>query len=371
MAHQDVTDADVAALAEAMVRSGRVRVARLGNNVLGPEGLAYLADAVPRCPALRELSLRAANLGESGGLDAIAPALGRCTALEALDLEENDLDPGHMALVAAALPRTLRTLRLATNGIGSDDEGPAALAAALAARCPQLAALDVRSNFLRATGLARLLDPLAAACRSLRDLHLGDNNLDADGTACLVRVLPMLRASLRLLDVSGNRLTPPLLTELAQALPPDLESLYVSTNQLEGGAGAEALAAVLGHCPRLSELHAGWNALGPHGLLRLAQAVAGTALRTLHVFSTQADGPSLLALLLHGGICKLGHDFQSVPRPDRPEVARLLARNQCTQQRRATLLAIVVASARRRHTMPKLHTSIWRAVSDFLLEHRP
>ena len=160
-------DIDVEGVQTLLSSGLRLTQLRIGNNILGNEGLRAILEA-PGASALTSLDLSDNDI-DIEGISALASAEG-LSALTALDLSSNALgDTGVVALARARCSKTLESLSL--RGIAVGDEGVSALAGATLA--------------------------------SLRALHLGYNRITSEGLQILARSPTF--AGLRSLDIAHNR----------------------------------------------------------------------------------------------------------------------------------------------------------------------
>ena len=214
-----------------------------------------LAAVLARCPALRRLSLRGANVWR---WTEIALALGACTKLEEVDLSETS----HVN---------------ATGTNGADGTRNVAVWEGLA-RCPALRELDVHGCGLRmeAESLGRML----LACTRLERLNLAGNALQEDLSAepdyeedayHMHRIGLALATCGRLehLDLSRNGLDGTCV-EFLENLPlcTRLASLSLAHNRFER-VGARHVARVLERTGSLRRLDMAGNPLTVHGVCNL------------------------------------------------------------------------------------------------------
>lgn len=243
----------------------RVGVAalRLGDVGLGDGGAERLAGGLRAAQrTLTELDVswnRIGALGAEGlvaGLDR-APALGLVT----LDMDCNDLGDAGASAIASMLERrppgaaeqpeggacrSLRVLRLASNGVGP--LGAARLAAALREHGAGLAELELGRNRLGPAGAAALAGAVARPEVPLRRLGLGVNRLMDTGAEALAEALGARgqEGGLPLeLGLRGNLIGDAGAAALAKRVSSGvLVGLGLEYNKVTG-RGAEALAAGL------------------------------------------------------------------------------------------------------------------------------
>lgn len=190
--------------------------------------VARLREALPRCAALRELSLDQwsapssdaavslyAALSGAPSLDALylsmarvrsvqhtlVPMLPRFRRLAAIDLSVNGLGAQGAALLRVALPgcALLESLNLASNSLA--DAGTELLASALP-HCAALTELNLTANSIRAAGALALATHLPG-CFALRHLWLGLNAVGPRGVEHLAAALPACRCGAAALPAAG------------------------------------------------------------------------------------------------------------------------------------------------------------------------
>jgi uncharacterized protein (TIGR02996 family) len=202
-------------------------------------GYGSLGDDGIRAIAASPMTLRALGLYQSRitalGVEVLAAA-PRLAGLRALDLGDNAIGAaGIAALVAAPAARCLVTLGLVRTKLDR------AAAAAIGAAFPQLAALDLLGNSLRADGAEALLG--TGGLGALRELVLQQCRLGDAGVAHLAA--SPIATHLEVLSLRSNLLTDAAARALAKAPAPAFErlvSLNLNNNKI-GRSGQQALLA--------------------------------------------------------------------------------------------------------------------------------
>jgi Ran GTPase-activating protein (RanGAP) involved in mRNA processing and transport len=162
-----------------------------------------------------------------------------CTALETLDLSDTRLGDAGLAALLPALPRSLRTLSLAHNGL--TDDGARVLR--------------------RALGEA---DAAAPAGLVLHGLDLSWNALSSSGARALGGLLASPDCPLETLSLDWNALRDRGVKEIGEALKTNtrLKRLSLRYNGIKD-AGANGLSAGLRQNRALEELELSYNGVTP------------------------------------------------------------------------------------------------------------
>jgi len=147
---------------------------QLGGNDFGDEGVADLADALPRYASLTRLDLSYNRIYHEG-INVLAPILPKCTLLVHFSLFGNSIGDEGADKLAAALAqcRSLERLELAYNEIGN--QGAESLATVLHA-CTSLSFLGLEMNLIGDEGYFSILTELPR-CTSLVYLNLLYNEI--------------------------------------------------------------------------------------------------------------------------------------------------------------------------------------------------
>lgn len=200
-----ISCAGIAPIADAMRRgfagNGLTSLFLNANMHLGDEGLAVLAPALPR--TLRDLAFGSTGCGDRG-LAVVALELPSLSQLETLDCGGNMIGAAGWQALARVLPE-LRTLRkLWTNGSsGMGDEGAAALAPGLAAAAA-LTFVDLSHNSIGDAGAQMLLGAALAGCRRLGVMAMRGNDVSARGVAALARLSGSVAISGLRIEIGGD-----------------------------------------------------------------------------------------------------------------------------------------------------------------------
>jgi len=321
-----ITEAGCGRLAEALLPCTKLVQLNLGRNEIG-DGVALIADVLPRLPALQDVTLNHSSpelAGRESG-ERLAQALPQCTALTRLNVrgEFGSADGFPMEPVIRALPqcRALRELDLSCNtcdavaGDASASAGANMLAQSLA-RCTNLRNLELAGCRLDDATVVALGQ--ANALTGLTRLNLRLNILHWAGIGSLAQSLPQCTA-LRELELEANGNFQDIFMDIAPALAqlPALQSLHVRRFEigvigcrtfleaLRGSTSlteldmqrcgrdvrtrsgvfsiAVGLADVLGAWPRLKKLNISMCGVQDGHLRRLVEADAFTALTDLNL----------------------------------------------------------------------------------------
>ena len=241
-------------LAVALHAASRLTELHLARNMLGLENLRWITAALPRCTALRYLTLSDNRLCNSAG-PCLAGALPLLPSLEELDLSRNRLGDAFVAALAPALRhcRKLQELSLASNSL---DPASADTLSLRENHCASLRYLDLRENFLQIEGLGFFASRSFGA--GLSHLDLGRNFIrwpnDPVPQACSAQDLPHIYGLVHLLlcnNCLGNTFMRTLVRELPRCRSLELLDL---TNTHVSDAGVAGLPAVIPQCRRLARL---------------------------------------------------------------------------------------------------------------------
>ena len=172
-------------------RQGSLRVARamdsigssvenvtrwdLADNTFGDDGGAVLANALKRCPKLKDLNLRDCSLGDEGIIFVCQALIEANCPLEVLDLSGNEITPTGAKAVAGLLREvsdTLLNLFIEENELTS--KGVAIIAKVLP-KCSSLREIKLGMNECGNIG-ADALSKIASELKSLEKIEL-DNNM--------------------------------------------------------------------------------------------------------------------------------------------------------------------------------------------------
>lgn len=314
MSSNDVGDAGVAAIAEALPAVGRRGVGGGGggltelvlvDNGITEAGALALAAALPSLVKLAVLDLSGNPRMGPAGVSAIAAALraaspGVSASATSPPAGRSQAYPGSAVADPAGARRV--TSRLAEVGLGMLGGSDIALAAksggrAFGGRGPAvLASLDLSGCGAGAEGVVALAAALASTPQ-LTSLRLADNACGNTGAAAVCAAAGVVSRLTRL-DLSGNALGDPAVHELAGALRrlPALTDLGIGRNAI-GPPGVRALAGALSAraAPHLTRLDISSAALGGGAACDAAAGELSDALRGI---------PALAELDLGG--CGLG-----------------------------------------------------------------
>lgn len=284
---------------------------------------AGLAAALAVSTGLTRLSLTDCRIREAG-CGRLAEALLPCTKLVQLDLGRNEIGDG-VALIADVLPRLPVLQDVTLNKSGPDFAGRDSgerLAQALT-QCTALTRLNVRALFGSADGFP--MEPVIRAlpgCLALRELDLSFNTCDAvAGDAAATAGATMLAQSLarctnlKHLELAACRLGDATVVALGQANAlTGLTRLNLRSNPLQS-AGIGSLQQSLPQCTALRELELEANG-NQHVLIALTSALAECpALRSLHAtrFEIGKQGCREILEALRGGTSLTELDMQRCP----------------------------------------------------------
>ena len=257
-----IREAGCARLAEALVPCTKLVQLDLGGNEIG-DGVALIADVLPRLPALQDVTLNKSGpefAGRESG-EVLALALTQCTALTRLNVRAlfGTADGFPMEPVIRALPecRALRELDLSFNtvdavaGDAAATAGAGMLARSLA-RCTQLKHLELAGCWLADQTVVALGH--ANALTGLTRLNLRLNTLHWAGIGSLAQSLPQCTA-LRELEMEANGNFQEIFMDIAPALAqlPALQSLHVWRFEI-GVIGCRTFLEALRESTSLTEL---------------------------------------------------------------------------------------------------------------------
>lgn len=201
------------------------------------------------------------------------------------------------ARLAFALPQLseLRALQLSGNGFGA--AGARAFSEALAHKGHSLDELDLALNGLGSVGLEFLL----SASLKLRSLGLRGNWLASDGVEVLLELLSSCPESIEHLDLAQNRFGPQGVRRLLEGLPslPRLRTLDLAENHFAtaafAGGNFNRLASLT---PNLEELNLSACSIGSDDeVLRAVGAGLPTSLKSLSISASQLQAPQIVQLL--------------------------------------------------------------------------
>ena len=170
-----------------------LRVLRLGENDLGPDGMAALVPGLTSLESLQELNLNANRLTVRGATS-LAEALHTCTSLSSLALNFNFLDEQGTRSLAPVLGglASLTDLDLSFN-----DMGPGGVSALVEGFSNDnhvgFVRLDLAKNTLGAQGACALFPLLARSATSLAYVSLKFNGLGQQHVAMLNCLVPHAR----------------------------------------------------------------------------------------------------------------------------------------------------------------------------------
>jgi len=221
-----------------------------GNKPLRQEGGSHLAILLSRAPALLELDVGNAMLGDDG-IKLICDAISERRTnprLTSISLYSNNIGRLGVQVLANMLRcnRTLKTLDLYDNpGIG--DEGSKELARELTPRHnSSLTSLNLGSTLLGDIGTVAIAASLQHN-KHLRRLDLSFNCVGDVGTRALAAALREFNSSLTSLDISECRVSTAGSRELVRALSTNrsLLSLGMEYNPMVDGKGESDVRAAL------------------------------------------------------------------------------------------------------------------------------
>lgn len=182
---------------------------------------------------LESLSLRCTRFLVAERACGFSLGLRRLTSLSELDLSETfawyEDESGRQTMLFEGLPRSLRSLNLSYNDLGTG--GCVALGRAMP---PLLTSLDLSCCDIKVPGLlAMATEGSLSRLTALRDLDVSDNRLvGREAGVLLGRCIGGL-TGLRALSLAYNRLRVAGWRALAGSLPPRLESLCISVQGME------------------------------------------------------------------------------------------------------------------------------------------
>ncbi len=191
----DISDADAAALAEALKANHRVKELCLWHNKIGEAGAAVLVEVLmqPNC-SIQALRLCCNKIGDAG-VAALAGALMQPNcSIQVLELEDDKIGDAGVAALAGALQAnsSVHTLNLKGNQIG--EAGAAALAEALMQPNCSIQVLDLQDNKIGDAGCVALAGALQANS-SVHTLNLCSNQIaPTGGGAALAEALQANRS---------------------------------------------------------------------------------------------------------------------------------------------------------------------------------
>jgi uncharacterized protein (DUF924 family)/Ran GTPase-activating protein (RanGAP) involved in mRNA processing and transport/predicted esterase len=230
----------------------------LAGNQIGPTGMRHLCEALAHDRRVTSLWLKRNPLRPEGMIP-LAEMLRTNPRLEVLDLVNCGLlDEGLETLLGALIGpgrnTTLRHLYAGTNGVTA--RSAARLAEYLGGDCA-LESLSISCNRLGDEGL-EVIAPALARNRSLRRLSLASNRIGPRGAAALARALAE-NSSLEMLDLGFTKAT------LAVG----------EVGNLLGDEGARAIAHLLTHNRTLLSLDLLHNDISQLGVNLIREALAG------------------------------------------------------------------------------------------------
>lgn len=213
-----------------------------------------------------------------------------------LDLCKQSLGPEGCAFVVEAVwdhPH-LNTILLGTDGIGN---AGADKVATLIRHNPNLETIYLGCNLIEAAGAERLTDALKDN-QSVTSLWLKRNPLGVEGARHIAGLLRNNKI-LKILDLVNTQIGPEGLSLICETLAYEnrtLERIYLGGNQI-GPKEASSLAEVLRHNPTLQGLMLIVNDLGEKGGLILAEGLQhNTTLRDLSIGSCGLNDLALTAI---------------------------------------------------------------------------
>jgi len=171
-------------------------------------------------------------------------------------------------------------------GQGSGDQGAADLAKALLeyhskSKGEGFVSLRLRGHQVGDEGASHLAKAVEhGGSHKLHTVDVSGNRIADFGIIQLSKAVSMAN-KLRVLNLSGNKFGDTAIQELSKALPPHLEEMDLTGNEI-GNEGVKALAAVVKNHP-LKELSVGENHIGDTAATHLAEAFGeGCGLVALH-----------------------------------------------------------------------------------------
>lgn len=214
LGENDLGDEGVAIIANAVIGNTSLRLLDLRSNMITPNGALAIQGMIVASQYLLELNLSGNHLGNLG-VHCLARGLQQQTCLlEKLDLDANGIDAAGARSIALMLRsnRRLRELKIAFNSI--NDEGAAAIAASLE-RNTTLQWLSLRRNGIGNPGASALADKFPHM-NGLKELLLTKNNVDQIGISALLRGL---RSNVKLEYLSvEEKVSEPFSREIMQIL---------------------------------------------------------------------------------------------------------------------------------------------------------
>ncbi len=235
--------------------------------------------------AVRSSAVRALTVGSSKDSSFRKPNLGFVAAaclssvLQRLDVMGVELEREEVAAFAQALGMCVSLERVKFDNCGLKTESATEIISGIAkSGCKEMRSVNFHINEPGGRGGVELAEKLAEALsgsRDLRELQLYYRGVGAKGAAALGR--KVVWRNVEYLNLWGNELRDEGLSAVVDGLllhrPSALRCLVLCSARF-GPKGAEKLAQLLRHAPRLSFLYIRSNPIGP-----AAGAVLGNALR--------------------------------------------------------------------------------------------
>jgi len=155
--------AEMAYLAEVLKSCQALKVLSLSGNQLGPKGAETLAAVLPNLTSLQELRLGDTGIGDAGA-ESLATALPSLTALQRLHLMDNGIGDAGIDKLATVFPSltNLQYLRLDSNGIG---EAGADKLATVLPRLKDMQELSLADNMFSEAATKHLEEAVVTGCQ--------------------------------------------------------------------------------------------------------------------------------------------------------------------------------------------------------------
>jgi predicted nicotinamide N-methyase len=219
---------------------------------IGDEGARELLQSVAHAPGLGAAETKFGTSGPGFAsirhLDLSRNGIGKLYLSGQPELQSQDAHRDLVASMFAALPTSLRTLRLSGNGLGP--AGAAMLSDACTGWC-QLTKLELAGCYLADEGAIELSVGLAE-CAALCLLDLSGNSITDEGAGALAESVPELACSSLRLILSRNAIGVDGICALLKAMAHASSSTSTGEHDWGGGAGGRAGGGGGGAADRVS-----------------------------------------------------------------------------------------------------------------------
>ena len=291
---ENIGDADVASLAEAMKVNTTLTLLALLSNNIGDAGAASLTEAMKVNTTLTKLVLDSDKIGDAGAAS-LAEAMKVNTTLTQLDLHIKKIGDAGAASLAEAMKvnTTLTQLLLWGNKIG--DAGAASLAEAMKINTT-LTQLLLWGNNIGDAGAASLAEAMKVNT-TLTQLALNNTKIGDAGAPFLAEAMKV-NPTLTQLLVPRNNIGDAGAASLAEAMKVNttLTQLLLPRNKI-GDAGAASLAEAMKINTTLTQLLLSRNKIGDAGAASLAEAMKVNTTLTRLVLDSDKIGDAGAASL--------------------------------------------------------------------------